>query len=236
MYSASTVDAQILTLSLRPNLNREASQFAVEKKAAAQKASSFGLLALQEKLSFRHWSLMDATPTDIKLLVADVVAYQWNVAAGMIAKVWRTYVLQMKAIQVESQIRQRHTCPYNCLCTCPFTFLHASQCACLCTCLCAYMSICCHMHVSAYMSVHKYCSLYTCPSRWQTCTLCLNMCDRPCLQMRERTRRHAPEGGGKMQLEKRPLTANASASELRYTYVQKYGHANTLVHEHMPYG
>ena len=72
---------------------REASKLAVEKKAAAAKTSSFGLLALQEKLSFRHWSMMDATPTEIKLLVADVVAYKWNVASRMIAKFWRRYTM-----------------------------------------------------------------------------------------------------------------------------------------------
>ena len=150
MYSASTVDAQILTLSLRSNLNREASQFAVEKKAAAQKASSFGLLALQEKLSFRHWSLMDATPTDIKLLVADVVAYQWNVAAGMIAKVWRTYVLQMKAMKVGSQIHQRHTCPYNCLYT--YMSIHMS----------IHVPTYMLMHMSIHMSTHTCTHVYTC--------------------------------------------------------------------------
>ena len=76
---------------------REASNLAAAKKDAAAKTSSFGLLALQDKLSFHHWSMIDATPSEIKLLVADVVAYKWNVAAGMIAKCWRRYVFQTRA-------------------------------------------------------------------------------------------------------------------------------------------
>ena len=86
---------------------REASNLAVAKKAVATKTSSFGLLALQEKLSFRHWSMIDATPTEIKLLVADVAAYKWNVASGMIAKFWRRHVL---AYTVMASIAMAHNC------------------------------------------------------------------------------------------------------------------------------
>ena len=97
MNASSNICRQHST-SLRwaPSL-RGASDLAIAKKAAAAKTSSFGLLALQEKLSFRHWSMIDATSTEIKLLVADVVAYKWSTAASMIAKLWHRYVFQTKA-------------------------------------------------------------------------------------------------------------------------------------------
>ena len=84
------------TLPLSSSL-REATKFVATKEAAVAKSSSFGLLALQDKLSFRHWSMIDATPAEIKLLVADVVTYKWNVAACMIARFWRRYVFQTRA-------------------------------------------------------------------------------------------------------------------------------------------
>ena len=41
--------------------------------------------------------MIDATPAKIKLLVADVVAYKWNVAADMIARCWRRYIFHTRA-------------------------------------------------------------------------------------------------------------------------------------------
>ena len=86
----------VSTLSISSSL-REATKLAAAKEAELAKTSSFGLLALQDKLSFRHWSMIDATPAEIKLLVADVVTYKWNVAACMIARFWRRYVFQTRA-------------------------------------------------------------------------------------------------------------------------------------------
>ena len=76
---------------------REVAKLAAAKEAAVTKSSSFGLIALQDKLSFHHWSMIDATPAEIKLLVADVVAYKWNVAARMIARFWRRYIFLTRA-------------------------------------------------------------------------------------------------------------------------------------------
>ena len=101
------------TLSISLSL-REAAKLAAATEAAVAKSSSFGLLALQDKLSFRHWSMIDATPAKIKLLVADVVVYKWNVAARMIARCWRRYFFQTRAATLigtsatTSQIMQLH--------------------------------------------------------------------------------------------------------------------------------
>ena len=91
-YSTPAGDTLALSSSMR-----EAAKLAAATEAAVVKSSSFGLLALQDKLSFRHWSMIDATPAEIKLFVADVVTYKWNVAARMIARVWRQYVFQTRA-------------------------------------------------------------------------------------------------------------------------------------------
>lgn len=83
-------------LSMSSSL-REVAELAAAKEAAVKKSSSFGLLALQDKLSFRHWSMIDATSAEIELLVADVVAYKCNVASRTIARLWRRYSFLTRA-------------------------------------------------------------------------------------------------------------------------------------------
>ena len=98
--NSPTGDARSVSSSLR-----EVAKLAAAKEAAVTKSSSFGLIALQDKLSFHHWSMIDATPAEIKLLVADVVAYKWNVAARMIVRFWRRYIFltRAKTLVVTSQ-------------------------------------------------------------------------------------------------------------------------------------
>ena len=116
LKNSPACDAQSVSSSLR-----EVAKLAAAKEAAVTKSSSFGLIALQDKLSFHHWSMIDATPAEIKLLVADVVAYKWNVAARMIARFWRRYIFLTRAktlfvtsastqLQADnSQLKRQHT-------------------------------------------------------------------------------------------------------------------------------
>ena len=52
----------------------------------AHKASTFGFLILEEKLSVRHWSL--ANGSQIRQLIEDAVAYQQHTACSIIKKFW----------------------------------------------------------------------------------------------------------------------------------------------------
>ena len=62
----------------------------------AGKKPAFSLLALEEILSFKKWSLRDATPMDIKLLMEDAMEYQHNAASRMLARIWGRYVFRTR--------------------------------------------------------------------------------------------------------------------------------------------